>query len=304
MSVFNNAKNFIYRNARPLDFARYRFHFENSNIDNVLSILSAYQNVDGGFAYGLEPDNWNENSNPVATWTATTILNEIGFADSAHPIIKGILEYLDSGKDFADGKWFNVIPSNNTFPHAVWWHCNDEKGIPDDNPTVSLAGFALKHSKKDSRLYKKAEEIICKCVTEFINNPTSEHHTLRNYAELYNYCKSIDNFSLFNLQEFEDILSIKINEVICKDTSKWQTEYVCTPSQIYIYNGKSSDFIDRELIGKETEIILNSQLPDGSYPVTWQWYTDYKEFEISANWWKSSLLIKTLLYLRDFNKLS
>ncbi len=304
MSIFSKAKEFIYRNARPLDFVRFKFHFGNGSVDEVISVLSSYQKSDGGFAYALEPDNWNENSTPIATWMATTVLNEINFCNASHPVIKGILKYLESGKDFSDGKWFNVVPTNNCFPHAVWWNCDGDKGMPDDNPTVSLAGFALKFSDKESRLYHEAENIVSNCVSEFICNPVTEQHTLRNYAELYNYCKSIDNFDLVDLEQFKNILAENMNSAICKDMSKWRTEYVCTPLQLYIYGGESSKFIDKELVDKEAELIMKCQLPDGSYPITWQWYNDYKEFEISANWWKSNLLIKNLLYLRELDKLS
>ena len=116
MNNFKKAKGFVYRNARPLDLARFRFHFENGSADEVLYALSFYQNDDGGFAYAIEPDNWNESSTPIGTWAATMILREIGFSDTSHPIISGILKYLDSGKDFADGKWFNTVPGNNDYP--------------------------------------------------------------------------------------------------------------------------------------------------------------------------------------------
>lgn len=135
MNNFKKAKGFVYRNARPLDLARFRFHFENGSADEVLYALSFYQNDDGGFAYAIEPDNWNESSTPIGTWAATMILREIGFSNTSHSIISGILKYLDSGKDFADGKWFNTVPGNNDYPHAVWWKC-EEAGLPADNPTV------------------------------------------------------------------------------------------------------------------------------------------------------------------------
>lgn len=101
--VFQKAKEFIYRNARPLDLARFRYHFENGSTEDVLNALAFYQNEDGGFGHALEPDSWNPNSSPIQTWYATEILREIGFTDSSHPITAGILKYLESGRDF-DGR--------------------------------------------------------------------------------------------------------------------------------------------------------------------------------------------------------
>ena len=91
--VFDSAKNFVYRNARPLDFALWKYHFEIGSQADVLSALKAYQNADGEFAHAIEPDCWNVNSNPVATWAAIGKLMQIGFGDKAHPIIAKILKH-------------------------------------------------------------------------------------------------------------------------------------------------------------------------------------------------------------------
>ena len=268
----------------------------------MLYALSFYQNDDGGFAYAIEPDNWNESSTPIGTWAATMILREIGFSDTSHPIISGILKYLDSGKDFADGKWFNTVPGNNDYPHAVWWKC-EGAGLPADNPTVSLAGFALRFADKASALYRKACEIATKSVAEFMKNPTDECHTVRCFADLLGYCEQIEEFNLFDINAFRNAIIKKVNETICKDTSKWAKEYVCTPSFFNFKKNNIIKCIDLKLCEYEAEIIRNAQLPDGSYPVTWQWYTDYKEFEIASNWWKSDIIIGNMLYLRELGKI-
>lgn len=302
MTVFEKAKNFVYRNARPLDLALWKYHFENGSIDDVLHIMSFYQNEDGGFAYAIEPDNWNIDSNPIATWAAIKHLHEIGFSDGEHPIIKNILKYLSSEKDFQDGKWYNTVASNNKYPHAVWWECPNEKGTPDDNPTVSLAGFILRFADKNSAIFKKAEEIAVRAVNEFIQKPEIEMHTARCYLDLLNYCLEIDDFDLFDIKAYKRNLIEKAEAVICKDTEKWATEYVCKPSMFFERKMTVFGALDNKLVKAECELVKNTQLPDGSYPVTWQWHNDYKEFEISANWWKSNLAMMNMLYLKHCDK--
>jgi hypothetical protein len=56
MTTYDRARAFIYRNARPLDIARFQYHFENGSKDAVLTALAAYQNEDGGFGHALGPD--------------------------------------------------------------------------------------------------------------------------------------------------------------------------------------------------------------------------------------------------------
>ena len=61
------AKNFVIKNARPLELSLYKYFFENEDKSNALTELRNFQNDDGGFGHGLEADNWNPNSNPIAT---------------------------------------------------------------------------------------------------------------------------------------------------------------------------------------------------------------------------------------------
>lgn len=56
--TFEKARSFIYHNARPLDIARWQYHFEGGSNEAVLTALAAYQNEDGGFGHALEADAW------------------------------------------------------------------------------------------------------------------------------------------------------------------------------------------------------------------------------------------------------
>ncbi|MCI8361096.1 MAG: hypothetical protein HFE86_07155 [Clostridiales bacterium] len=53
--LFEKAKAFMCRNARPLDLARFQYHFENGSKENVLRVLSYYQNADGGCGHAIGP---------------------------------------------------------------------------------------------------------------------------------------------------------------------------------------------------------------------------------------------------------
>lgn len=296
--VYEKARKFIYRNARPLDLALWKYHFEGGGKKDVIDVLAFYQNADGGFGHGIEPDFLNPNSTPIATWRAIGIFNEID-ASADEKIVKDILRYLDSGKDFQDGKWYNTVKTNNDYPHAVWWECDSEIGIPNDNPTISLAGFAIKHADKNSALYKKAKKIAVNAAKTLTVSTELEMHTARLYIELYEYCSTIEGFDLFDLGLFKSALYSAIKNIVCTDSSKWFTEYVCKPSFYYDGYKLVFDILGMDLCRKEGELMLNNRLPDGSFPVTWLWHNDYKEYYVAENWWKSNILINNLLYLRD-----
>ncbi|MDE7363147.1 MAG: hypothetical protein K2N38_14585 [Oscillospiraceae bacterium] len=300
--IFGKARVFIYRNARPLDLARWRYHFEGGAHEDVLTALAAYQNADGGFGHALEADNFNPNSAPMQTWSACEILREINFTDGSHSIIKGILRYLDSGADFSEkhNQWLSTVKSNDDYPHAVWWNYSERDKDFGYNPTANLAGFILRFADKESRLYKKALEIAKQAYEWFISNaPIGDDHNAHCLMRLYEYL-SETGLELVDMRTFAEKLKEEINNNICRETERWKTEYVCRPSMFI--NSKESMFFEdnRELIEKECELLTEAQLDDGSYIVPWLWYNDYTEYTLAANWWKSILLIKYMRFLREF----
>lgn len=298
-------RNWLYRNARPLDIARWQYHFENSSKEAVLTALSAYQNVDGGFGHALEPDAWNPNSTPIQTWEATEILREIGFTDRQHPIIKGILKYLDSGADFNGKLWYNTVLSNNDYPHAFWWHTDSESTCHTDyNPTACLAGFTLCYADRNSALYNKCEKIAAEAIDKFLNDDfLSDMHTGLCYVRLMEYCEQAEILDLFNVSVIKQKLIEQVKVSITAGTSLWETSYICKPSQYF--NSPNSIFYknNKEIADYECEYILNSHNADGVWDITWSWNDYVEEWAISKNWWKGNLVLLNMQYLKNFGKL-
>lgn len=301
--TYQKAQEFIYRNARPLDFARWQYHFENGSKEAILRALSYYQNSDGGFGHALELDCWNPNSSPIGTCAAIQRLKEIDFDDATHPLVLGILNYLDSGVDFnmEYNQWLNVLPTNNDYPHACWWEYGAAGSEFKYNPTAVLAGFIIQFADKNSNLYQKGIQIVKEAVS-FLENSISlgEQHVTGCFVTLYDYCHKA-KVDFIDMERFKNILTDAVNYVICREPDKWFTQYLPKPSD-YI---KSKDSIfyegNEELVRKECELIIARQEADGSYPVTWNWGRDYaKEFVLSENWWKSELVINNMLFLRAF----
>jgi len=301
---FEKARRFIYKNARSLDLYRWQYHFENGSKENVLKALSYYQNDDGGMGHALEPDVWNPDSVPIATSRATGILEEIEYYDTNSKLIKNIFAYLESEKDFIDGKWLFAVESNNDYPHSQWFHYSDSSNI-NYNPTIQIAGFVLKCADKNSTIYKKCKEIALKAVSEFLDpNIKNEMHLTGCFVNFHSYCVDSDIKNSFDFIEFESILNNQIKKDICDDIEKWNTNYVAKPSW-YIDSSLSHFYkSNKELCEYECEFIINNMEEDGAYKVTWSWNDYLDKFPISANWWRSSMLIENMLYLKNFDKIS
>ena len=113
LNEFLRLRKLVHRNARPLDYTKWRFLFENGSCDDFLLVLSSYQNEDGGFGHNLECNNWNPNSAPYTVCIA--------------------LDYLDMTGD-----------------HGTEMK---SKIIADIGVTKRLADFILKHADEDSEIY-------------------------------------------------------------------------------------------------------------------------------------------------------
>lgn len=300
--VLHLSREFIYRNARPLDLARWRFHFDKGSQEDVLTALSHYQNEDGGFGHGLEPDAWNPYSSPIQTWTATEILREINFTQSSHPLIKGILRYLESGEDFDGHHWLNTIKSNNDYPHAPWWHTQSESTSHHRyNPGACLAGFIVRYAHKGSPLCALGCRIAGEAFYAYIDQGMlDDMHTALCYVRLMQYVQEAEAFDLFDTEALLDKLIRQVHHSITHDPAVWETSYCCKPSQ-FIGSANSVFYAgNKDAADYECEHIPKTQLEDGSWPVTWAWSGYPEAWAISRNWWKSNGILKYMLYLKGF----
>ena len=93
---FASAKTFLERHGWPLDQASFAAAFEAGNTSKVLTELRRYQNRDGGFGHGLEPDVRLTDSSVIATTIALQTLAEHD-ADAGHPMVRRVVTELDLG---------------------------------------------------------------------------------------------------------------------------------------------------------------------------------------------------------------
>jgi len=312
-SDFQTIKWWMYRNARPLDIARWQYHFENGNSAEVLKALSSYQNEDGGFGNALEADTWNPNSSPYSATIAIRLLDEIGFSEQSHPIIKGILRYLENTTDFSGDYWPAVICSNNDYPHAPWWACTDKAVLEDwgYTPTAEIAGFILCFANENTNISKKAQEIAGKAIDKYLNGVLPNGSAYREicregevgcYHHLLKCLETAKLTHLYKTSELKNALKTQAKIFIERDPSKWN-DYCHKPST-FITSPDSMFFEgNEEIIYTELDYILNKRNSEGIWDITWRWSAYEKEFAISENWWKANIVISNMLLIRNFNRL-
>jgi hypothetical protein len=135
------ATDFIWRTARLIDRLQFAYLFLNGSRGALLAALRPYQNTDGGFGNGLEPDIRAPVSQPVPVASALQILDAVD--SMSDPMVKQACDYLVTITTPEGGVPF-VLPSVRAYPRAPWWETNDN--LPASlNPTAAIAGLLHKH---------------------------------------------------------------------------------------------------------------------------------------------------------------
>lgn len=136
-----DAERFIWLTARVLEQRRFEHLHAEGSAAAVHTALEAYRCSDGGYGYGLEPDARGPISQPLQTWTALTILDEIGRCAEDAPAICDHLATItrpDGGVPGGDVRL-------GDYPHAPWIPVVEE---PEGSllSTALLAGVLHKNA--------------------------------------------------------------------------------------------------------------------------------------------------------------
>lgn len=142
-TAFDRGLAFLQAHARPLDRARMEHRLGRGPASAVVEALAAYQNPDGGFGHGLEPDLATPASTAIATSVAFQALREAGVGVEA-PMVGKALAWLEGAFDEAAGVWPIIGPQVDLAPHAFWWDWDE--GLAERwngfrfNPSIELLG--------------------------------------------------------------------------------------------------------------------------------------------------------------------
>lgn len=300
----------IYSRARDLEIALFQYYMDNEDRLMAVHALTIYQNRDGGFGHGLEPDSLNPNSCGIQTQYALRILRELGYNHAnldevAEYVVYRALHYIFHYAANEEGYIPATIPSNNDFPCAIWWKHNEEthKSEWSYNPTAYLYALGLWFTNPAHKYFKKIVKLLPKCLENFFSCEKIEGDELRCYIELYDVLlkKNI-------MPEIHEKLGNKINQEIDKlisiDIDNWDKNYsgCIMPLDLLIYDHLINTEERKILIEKNLDFLLTSR-GEGMWDINWIWHNEYQEFELQRIKWRGAITVKNLALLKKYNRI-
>lgn len=300
-AAFERAARFMHEQARPLEKALYQYHFERGSRTNALAALVPYQNPDGGFGHGLEPDIRTPASSVIATITAFDILRRIR-ADEDTPGLPAALAYLVGAYDVERERWPIIPPEVEDAPHAPWWGYEDsEENFRHfwANPRASVVAYLQQFRRlSPSPFTEGARQAVIDDLMRY--SQRMEMHDLMCFIDLL----ETDELPREDYESILDKLRRALPHSAELDVGQWDG-YGLQPIQAVYYPGSPlASVIDPEIIDANLDFLIERQQPDGSWAPNWSWdFIDAQAWATAEKEWRGILTLRTLKTLRAYDRL-
>lgn len=295
------ARSFLLQQARPLEAARFRFHFEHGAADDVLAALATFQNRDGGFGHALEPDLRTPASSALATSVALQIVAEVN-APATHPLVQGAVAYLLATYDSATQRWRIIPPEAEHSPRAFWWAA---EGLEERfnhfglNPRAELLGALWRRA--DPQVIPWLEMLTAAVVDSLAatNAPPSDNelHCLLRLAESPNLPKHLH-------ARLHTYLHSAVLATVVTTPERWH-EYVLRPLAVAPSPHSPFAALFAEAIQANLDFLLETQGRNGAWEPTWSWAAlDEAAWCEAERAWKGVLTLEALRALSAWGRLA
>ena len=301
---YDQAQNYLIFQARPLDRALFRYHFEHGTIQKVMFELAQYQNSDGGFGNALEPDMRSPSSSALATEIALRILVELG-VPSQNPLVVSAISYLLKTLHPMTKTWRVVPQDANEYPHAPWWH--DEAGSLAktfcDFKVIPRAGIlaALRHYPNllpEGWLNKLTKSTISDLLEMELDSFSGGGDSVvyaQRFAEAPGLSRKIRTKLRDRIRQIAD-------HIVTRDEASW-SQYSAAPLKLAPTPKNTIADTLADCLPANLNFLVESQNPEGFWDVTWSWVDYPDDWEIAKTEWRGILTLEALMTLQAYERI-
>jgi len=285
--------------GRPLEKSILEICFNEGSEQDVLNELKKFQNKDGGFGNGLESDFRVPYSSPMATSIGIRHLSKIDKQEEAQEIIKKAVRYFESCFDKKRNGWFALSKEVNDFPHAFWWHYNEEDGMTIidknwGNPSAEILAYLYKYKEYVSKL---DVDSLVEFAIDYIQN--KEEFNSEN--EIFCYIKLYEVLPNKLQKRLENKMQIAINQVIEYNEEKW-VEYVPTPLNFISEPNMYRFGIKESKIKDNLDFIIKQLECNGKINPPWGESYYSGDLKLAYNEWIGVLTLNSLIILDKYDR--
>ena len=296
---FETASDYVLHSARALERNTYNHYFNGESREAIVTELANYQNPDGGFGHGIEPDLRLPISSPISTAVAFQHIESFPEVDNDNLVKKGVNYFEDSFNPELE-RWFAVPREVNEYPHAPWWNYDDGEGMTviDNywgNPTAEIIAYLVEYEDFVKNL--EPDHLVNLAIEKFKAKQEyeSEH-------EVYCYLRLFRVISSSKKSELEPYLTKAVDSLVRTNPEEWSNY---GPSPLHFVNRPDSPRfgLDDELIEKNLNYLIDTLEEEGVIRPNWEWGQYQSEWERAEKEWTGLLTLKALITLDKFGRI-
>jgi len=299
------ARDFILSSARPLERALFHFYFESGQEQEVLDELRHFQNADGGFGHGIEPDLPMAGSSVIGTVRCLQILAAVR-APSENSMVREAVRYLLDTYDPKIGVWEIVPKAANDGPHAPWWHYDD------DGQAAKWGGYLVNpRAEVLGCLYDYADLVpndMITSVTDLLLAHLESHPDMKDMHEIACYLELLESRSLPDSLRgrLAAGLAQPVAGAVQRNPAKWDGYCLKPTGYMGVVTSPASPFAG--MLAGEIDLSLDfdirRQQTDGSWFPNWTWGEAFPDAWKQARCaWQGILTVEMLKTLASFGRL-
>jgi hypothetical protein len=282
---FARARDFVYRNARLLERRLFAALFEGAPAAGVVDALRGYQNDDGGFGNGLEPDKRAPQSQPLDVRFALEILELAGADDEQ--LVRRACDFLAT-VSAPSGAVPIVLPSIADYPRAGHW--GDGVFEADLNPTAGIAAYL--HAHGIAHPWRDAATRYC--FEELERAVPEDAHALREVLYFLEHAPERDRAEALVPAVAEALPRSRFYLADAADSSYGLTPLAFAPTP----QSRWRSLFDNAQVDAHLDRVERDQQEDGGWPLTWEPPGDGARLE-----WRGYETVRNLLVLAAYGRL-
>lgn len=287
--VYDTILPYVKEHSRMLEYYMIQSLFENVD-EEIIKELKKFQNPDGGFGHGLEPDVQMPNSSVVATDIAISSLDFVKRQELKEKMIKDIVRYYESVYD-EDNKKFHMVDKNvDDYPHAVWWNYKDvSQNFPFGNPDPEVIGFLFQNRKY---LTKLNYSTLINNVVSFVMSDDFLNAGMHALMSVIMFYSRVDD-DVKNL--IHDRIHLLVKKELDAGIGNWDN-YSLEPYKVYIIE---PHFVNTHLesLGENLTRVIHKLKKLDVLP-NWNWGQYEEEWETVKFQWVGRFIFDMLRALR------
>lgn len=290
---YEQAKQFFSTEARELEQALFRYEFEEGNEQQVLAVLVSYQNDDGGFGSGLEPDLRCQHSSALATTVALQILSQLTSSDKEAMIERCLQYFVNSYIQEING-WEIIPVEADQAPRAIWWNYSP-KTDTWGNPNAEIIAYLYQYSHLLSEQWQAKTLTLLEDAIQYLQSACTcnEMHELFCYIRLYEVLDS----------EQQQNISREMNRFLENCVVKpyeQRNGYCAVPLQVVTSPASSFYTKYEDVISEDLERLIAEQNEQGAWEPNWSWGRYEEQWEAAKKEWAGYITLNNLRILKAF----